>query len=251
MTAQSATIEEAVAEVAWESRFENFLAGGGDVVRDPTEADLADLKVPEGVAGARVPIPGLSHAADVDDVAPPGLRSHRLRLRIELRARGADRPDAGMMRMADEAEPGREGRKHFEPLLGGDQVVPLVRVVRARVDQRGVLHLQDERQPGQELAMRVVQNGGRPEGGRPRVGVEPPEVQTAGGPVLVVAGDQARPPLGELLDAGNRVGPVPNHIAQAKNGVRAADGEMAEDDGQSLEVCVNIRKKRVPDLELP
>src|SRR3990167_7071387 len=99
--------------------------------------------------------------------------------------------------------------------------------------------------------MRVVQNGGRPERRRPRVGVEPPEVQTAGGPVLVVAGDQACPPLGELLDAGDRGGPVSDHIAQAQNGGGAADGEMVEDDGQSLEVRVDIRKNRVPDRLSP
>ncbi len=93
--------------------------------------------------------------------------------------------------------------------------------------------------------MGIFQNGGRPEGGRPRVGVEPAEVQTAGGPVLVVAGDQARPPLGDLLDAGDGVGPVPDQIAQAQDGVGAADGEMVEDDGQSLEVPVDIGKKRV------
>jgi hypothetical protein len=67
----------------------------------------------------------------------------------------------------------------------------------------------------------------------------------------VVAGDQARPPLGELLDAGDGVGPVPDQIAQAQDGVGAADGEMVEDDGQSLEIPVDVRQDRVPDRLSP
>jgi len=68
----------------------------------------------------------------------------------------------------------------------------------------------------------------------------------------VVSCNQARPPLGELLDTGDRIGAVPDDIAQAQDGVGAADGEMVEDDGQSLEVPVNVRQNRVPNrLPLP
>src|SRR2546425_8102555 len=69
----SAVAAKTVGEEARESRGHDLGARRADVVEHATDGDPPLLGVPEHVGGARIPVTRLTDAADIHDVATPGL----------------------------------------------------------------------------------------------------------------------------------------------------------------------------------
>ena len=79
----------------------------GEVVRNPAMQEDAILEIVEHVAGARIVIPWLAHAADIDRVALGGVEAHGLIGGVESLAIGRrgflpDRRDMGVAIESDE-----------------------------------------------------------------------------------------------------------------------------------------------------
>ena len=93
--------------------------------------------------------------------------------------------------------------------------------------------------------MVVVEALARPLRGRPRVRVEPLQVDEPGDRVLVIARDHRLRPLRHGLDARDGVGAVAHQIAQTQERVRPRR-RVGEHRLERFEVGVDIRKHRVP-----
>src|SRR5947199_869947 len=140
---RSDAMSETIRQRSRQADGDDLLRGPAVVVVDPPDADGPLVPIPDGVGGARVAITRLPHAAHVDDVAPSILEPHPGPRRGEasrvLRSAGTERPDIGAVGVADEAESRREIAEDLEAVLGRYQVVPLVGLAGARVDERRLL----------------------------------------------------------------------------------------------------------------
>src|SRR5207249_1288237 len=96
------------------------------VIDDTPGRDGPAVRVPDRVGRARISVAGLPDAADVHDVAPAALEREIDRSGQVLGSAGAQRPGAGQMGMADEAQARGERRERVEPVLRADEIVPLV-----------------------------------------------------------------------------------------------------------------------------
>src|SRR5262249_8980201 len=92
---------EALREERREPRLADLRRGGVDVVFEADVLQLVLLLVPDQVRRARVAVAGLPHAADVHDVAQPGLEFHLRLPRVE-RLRAVRDEGAGVVRVPDE-----------------------------------------------------------------------------------------------------------------------------------------------------
>src|SRR5262245_7601902 len=195
----SRSMGEPLGQLPRQSRRED-LAGGRDVVvRQAADRYRARVPVPDRVAGSRVTVTRLANAPHVDQVPTaviePNLRRGRVEAADVIRAPAAHRPEAGHVRVPDEAEACREVAEHAEAILLGDQVVPLLGAAGTRVHERGVLVRADQGQAAEVVPMSLVELPARPQRGRARPRVEPTQVQPPERAVLVVARDHRGRPL--------------------------------------------------------
>ena len=147
--------------------------------------------------------------------------------------------------MTDEADARTERTEGREAVLGRYQVIPLVGTGWRRVDQRCVLDFSNQRQRAQPGTRVGVEPLARPLGGRPRVGIEPVELESARHGMLVVAADDLLTALADEIDTGGGIGAVTNDVPQAEDGV-AAVGGVGEDGAKRFQVSMDIREDGVP-----
>jgi hypothetical protein len=146
-----------------------------------------------------------------------------------------------------EAEPRREVREHREALLGGEEVVPLLGPMRARVDERGVLRRGGQRpraEPGERVGSQLL---ARPQRGLARHRVEPGEVEETGGAVLVIAPHQRERALPHDVDARRGIRAIADDVAEAEQRPHPSPGGVGEHGVEGGTVGVDVRQDGVTD----
>ena len=127
----------------------------GEVVWNPAMQEDAILEIVEHVAGARILIPGLTHAADIDRVALGGVEAHGLiggveSLAIGMRGFLPDRRDMGVAIETDEGGLLAEMRCCF---LWGIDVVKFRWLVERGVGEGEGIDIRSERLGAEPLAL--------------------------------------------------------------------------------------------------
>jgi len=127
----------------------------GEVVWNPAMQEDAILEIVEHVAGARILIPWLAHAADIDRVALGGVEAHGLVAVLESQASGRfgflpDRRDMGVAIETDEGGLLAEMRCCF---LWGIDVVKFRWLVERGVREGEGIDIRSERLGAEPLAL--------------------------------------------------------------------------------------------------